>query len=405
MTEEEWDSVMRVHLRGHFVPSRWAAAYWRDQTKQGRQLKAALINTTSGSGLLANIGQANYAAAKAGITAFTMVAAWNAHMESTACWPLARTRPPADWHGRLVRAPRRRPRRWDQPAWPVVLTATEDIIRGGVARVAAASGPTQLGQVGHRNRRLFREEAQKFALEGAHSRRWRSMMGGFVAATPSRRMHFRGYISDRSHTGGTKEWSMSDPTESRLREEVAALLAAQPPQSTDPKQFWAAQFDRGLAWVDFPQGLGGLGMSPRYQRVVDDALFEAGARQPPGQLHGGMGRPIVFGTGAAASPACSAERSVPDVHEPGAGSDLAALATRAVRDGDEWVVNGQKVWTTQAHVARWGLMLARTDPDKPKHKGITYFIADMLAPGVEVRPLRQIRRGELRRSLHRRPHP
>ena len=76
--------------------------------------------------------------------------------------------------------------------------------------------------------------------------------------------------------------------------------------------------------------------------------------------------------------------------EPGAGSDVAGLATRAVKDGDEWIINGQKVWTTIAHIAKWGMIVARTDPYAPKHQGLTYFIVDMEAEGVDVRPLYQI---------------
>ena len=163
--------------------------------------------------------------------------------------------------------------------------------------------------------------------------------------------------------------------------------------------FLGAQFDAGLAFVHFPEGYGGLGLSRRLQAVIVDRLRQAGApigvmRNPIGY---GMVAPTIVTVGSEAQrqrylrPLFTCEEIWCQLFsEPGAGSDVASLATRAVRDGDEWVLNGQKVWTTLAHVARFGMVLARTDPEAEKHKGITYFVVDMHAPGVEVRPLRQM---------------
>ncbi|MFP3902109.1 MAG: acyl-CoA dehydrogenase family protein [Acidimicrobiia bacterium] len=177
------------------------------------------------------------------------------------------------------------------------------------------------------------------------------------------------------------------------------LLAACPPGSTDPVTFLGRQFDLGLAWVHFPEGHGGLGLAPGLQRVADERLREAGApvaarRNPIGH---GMGAPTVVTHGSEAQKSrylrplfTNEEIWCQLFSEPGAGSDVASLSTRAVRDGDEWVLNGQKVWTTLAHVARFGMIVARTDPEAPKHRGLTYFVVDMHAPGVEVRPLFQM---------------
>jgi alkylation response protein AidB-like acyl-CoA dehydrogenase len=177
------------------------------------------------------------------------------------------------------------------------------------------------------------------------------------------------------------------------------LLAELPPRLNDPATFLGRQFDLGLAWVHFPEGYGGLGLSRTLQKVVNEKLWGAGAphgssRNPIGH---GMGAPTVVTHGSEAQkrrylrPLFTNEEIWCQLFsEPGAGSDVASLATRAIRDGDEWVLNGQKVWTTLAHVARFGMIVARTDPNAPKHKGLTYFVVDMHAPGVEVRPLYQI---------------
>jgi len=180
---------------------------------------------------------------------------------------------------------------------------------------------------------------------------------------------------------------------------VDQLLAEHPPSSTPPESFFAAQFDLGLAWVQFPAGRGGLGIDPALQDLVDLRLDDAGA--PSNTLRNfmgvGMAGPTIVAFGSDAQqtrwlrPLFTCDEIWCQMFsEPGAGSDVASLATRAVRDGEEWVVNGQKVWTTLAHVARWGLLLVRSDPDVPKHRGLTYFVVDMHAPGVDVRPLRQM---------------
>jgi alkylation response protein AidB-like acyl-CoA dehydrogenase len=185
----------------------------------------------------------------------------------------------------------------------------------------------------------------------------------------------------------------------RVREQLGRLLREHPPATTGATDLWGAQFDLGLAWVSFPEGEGGLGVRPGLQDLVNQTLADAGAPDnfPLNGIGIGMGGPVIQAFGSDEHRRTLLRRiwTCEDVwcqlfSEPGAGSDVAALGTSAVRDGDEWVVNGQKVWTTLAHRARWGMLLARTDPQAPKHKGMTYFLVDMHAPGVDVRPLRQM---------------
>jgi alkylation response protein AidB-like acyl-CoA dehydrogenase len=185
-----------------------------------------------------------------------------------------------------------------------------------------------------------------------------------------------------------------------LRRRVRDLLAEHDLRTTDRRTFLRARFDAGLAWVHYPVGLGGLDAPRALQGVVDAELAAAGAPDNDPRRIGiglGMAAPTIlrFGTPAQRErflrPLWTGEEVWCQLFsEPGAGSDLAAAGTRAVRNGDEWVITGQKVWTSNAHTAQWGILLARTDPDLPKHRGLSYFLCTMTAPGVEVRPLRQI---------------
>jgi alkylation response protein AidB-like acyl-CoA dehydrogenase len=180
---------------------------------------------------------------------------------------------------------------------------------------------------------------------------------------------------------------------------VDRLLEDVPYDEHVPDLFWAEQFDRGLAWVHFPVGDGGLGLTPGENTHVQQRLSRAGVRSPAAKnpLGHGMVAPTIVVHGNEAQRhrylrgifTCE-EMWCQLFSEPGAGSDVASLATSARRDGDLWVLNGQKVWTTLGHVAQFGLILARTDPAQPKHRGITCFLLNMNQPGVEVRPLYQM---------------
>jgi alkylation response protein AidB-like acyl-CoA dehydrogenase len=185
-----------------------------------------------------------------------------------------------------------------------------------------------------------------------------------------------------------------------LRTKVRAFLEEHDPATTSRDDFLTARFDAGLAVAHWPAGHGGLGLRRSLQAVAEQEFTKGGAPAlDPGRnvIGLGMAAPtiIAFGTQEQKSrwlkPLWTAEEIWCQLFsEPGAGSDLAGLSTRAVKDGDDWVVSGQKVWTSLAHQSRWGLLLARTDPDVPKHAGLSYFVVDMHAPGVEVRPLRQL---------------
>jgi alkylation response protein AidB-like acyl-CoA dehydrogenase len=168
----------------------------------------------------------------------------------------------------------------------------------------------------------------------------------------------------------------------------------------EAKQWRASKYDAGFGWISGPPELGGRGLPATHDRLFAalESRYDVPSQSPFG-IGLGMIAPTILAHGQDATRAYLSKLYRGDIvacqlfSEPAAGSDLASLQTRAERDGDEWVVNGQKVWTSGAQYSDIGEVICRTDPDQPKHKGLTGFIVDMHAPGVEVRPLRQMTGG------------
>jgi alkylation response protein AidB-like acyl-CoA dehydrogenase len=200
--------------------------------------------------------------------------------------------------------------------------------------------------------------------------------------------------------------TLSD-SEAAFRDEVRAWLEQNSPgaapQGDDDAEFtfrraWQKKMhEAGWAGLSWPEDYGGKGATLIEQSIFNEELARSGAPLPANVLGLVMGGPVVIAHGSEEQkqryldPILSGEEIwCQGFSEPESGSDLASLKTRAVKSNGGWKITGQKVWTTYAHEAKWCMLLARSDNDAPKHKGITYFILDMDQPGVDVRPLRQI---------------
>jgi len=182
-----------------------------------------------------------------------------------------------------------------------------------------------------------------------------------------------------------------------LRDEAAEFLDTHWNLDLTVGEWWETLARSGLGFPTWPTEWFGRGLAVDALVVLDGVFSERKALGAPGGLGQMMGGPVLMRHGAAAQQerylwalASGQESWCQFFSEPGAGSDLASAQTRAVRDGDEWVVNGQKVWTSGAMTADRGMLVARVDMDAPKHRGLGYFIIPVEQPGIEVRPLKQM---------------
>ncbi|MBA2514667.1 MAG: acyl-CoA dehydrogenase family protein [Solirubrobacterales bacterium] len=196
------------------------------------------------------------------------------------------------------------------------------------------------------------------------------------------------------------------PREEEFRDELRGWLTDNHPGEeppADPEQFdfrraWQRRLNaRGWAGLSWPEAYGGAGATLVEQAIFYEEIARSGAPPMANVLGLAMGGPTVIAHGDEAqkdrylSPILSADEIwCQGFSEPDSGSDLASLKTRAVRSGDEWIVTGQKVWTTLAHQSKWCMLVARTDAEVPKHRGLSYYLMDMEQDGVDIRPLRQI---------------
>jgi alkylation response protein AidB-like acyl-CoA dehydrogenase len=186
-------------------------------------------------------------------------------------------------------------------------------------------------------------------------------------------------------------------TEDLVRDEVRAWLKENWDPDLTVAQWWDRLAESGWAMPQWPEEWFGRGLPGNLARVASEEIRAAGAIGPPSGLGVLLAAPTILAHGSDEQkrrylrPILNGEEGWCQLFsEPGAGSDLASLQCKAERDGDEWVVNGQKVWTSGAQIADLGMLIARTDPDAPKHTGITYFAIEMDQPGVEIRPLREM---------------